>query len=289
MVISVTGGKGGTGKSTISVNLAVLLKFTLVDLDVETPNAHILLRENLRNREEVYSFYPVFCWESCLKCGACANACNDNAILMNAEGYPFLIESLCSGCTACKLACPEKGAIKEGARVIGFTYSFETNYGFRLITGELLEGEEKTFKVLLQAKKRALKEGGENLIIDTAAGSGNSVFKALEGSDLVIAVTEPTPFGASDLERILRIADHLSIKTWIVINRSSTGDEREIEKLADMFNAKVIERIPYSTQIVESYFSGVPISLSDSPDALPFKRLCKRILEEMNADNNSKR
>ncbi len=289
MIISVTGGKGGTGKSTVSTNLAVLSKFTLVDLDVETPNAHILLNETLKNEEEVYSFYPVFNWDFCTRCGACVESCNDSAILKNAQGYPFLVKNLCSGCTACKIACPADGAIEDGKEVIGFTYSFKTAYGFKLISGKLVEGEEKTFKVLLQTKKRALGEGGSNLIIDTAAGSGNSVFKALEGSDLVIAVTEPTPFGVSDLERILKITDYLSLKTWVVINRAGIGDEGEVEKLAERYGVKIAVRIPYSMDIARSYFLQSPIVLSDSPEAMPFKELYRKVTEEMNADNSCKR
>lgn len=281
MIISVSGGKGGTGKSTVSTNLAILLKeFTLVDLDVEAPNDHILLNVNLSEGIPVKLFKPKFNHEYCTGCGKCAEVCNDNAIVLNREGKPILLEDLCAGCTACKLICPERGAIEDDFKVVGHIYENKTPYGFKLITGELLEGEERTYKVLLETKKRALKEGG-NLIFDTAAGAGNSIFKALEGSDIVVAVTEPTPFGARDLEKILYTTSYLKLKTVIVINKSGVGDEEEILSLSERYGCPIVGRIPYSEEIIKCYFSKTPIVNTDLPEAKVFYEIKERILEEV--------
>ncbi len=278
MIISVTGGKGGTGKSTVATNLAVLLKgFTLVDLDVEMPNDYILLGEKLDNKKPIKLFKPRFNLSYCIKCQKCAEACHDNAIIIKKDGYPHLIDNLCSGCRACKLTCPIDKAIDKDERLVGYSYLTQTRYGFKLITGELLEGEARTYKVVLKTKGRAIKEGGKNLLIDTGAGAGNSVLKSLEGSKITIAVTEPTAFGLRDLEQILKITKHLSIKTWIVINRSGIADEKPIYDLASRYRAEVIAKIPFSKNIVESYVNEKPISLMGKPEAKIFKQVAQKL------------
>ncbi len=281
MIISISGGKGGTGKSTVSTNLAILLQeFTLVDLDVEAPNDHILLNVKLTDGIPVKLFKPRFNHEYCTGCGKCATVCNDNAIILNRKGKPMLLEELCAGCTACKLVCPVEKAIEGDFKVVGYIYENETSYGFKLITGELLEGEERTYKVLLETKRKALKEE-KNLIFDTAAGAGNSIFKALEGSDIVVAVTEPTPFGARDLEKILYTTSYLKLKTVIVINKSGLGDEGEIVALSEKYGYPIVGRVPYSESIIRCYFSKTPVVRTKLPEAEVFREIKERILEEI--------
>ncbi|SMP06269.1 MinD superfamily P-loop ATPase, contains an inserted ferredoxin domain [Desulfurobacterium pacificum] len=280
MIISISGGKGGTGKSTLSTNLSILLQqFTLVDLDVEAPNDHILLNVKLTNGIPVKLFKPKFNHSYCTSCGICASVCNDNAIILNKERKPILLKDLCGGCTACKLACPSEKAIEEEHEIIGYIYENETSYGFKLITGTLLEGKEKTYKVLLETKRRATKE--EKVILDTAAGAGNSIFKALEGSDIVIAVTEPTPFGARDLEKILHVTSYLKLKTVIVINKSGLGNEKEIINLSEKYNYPIIGRIPYSENIIKCYFDRTPIVKTQLPEAKIFEEIKEKIMEEL--------
>ncbi|WP_457569914.1 nucleotide-binding protein [Desulfurobacterium sp.] len=280
MIIAFSGGKGGTGKSTVSTNIAVLLEnFALVDLDVEAPDDHILLSTGLVKVKDVNLFQPVFNHEACLACGRCVDACHDNAIISGRDGKPILIPELCGGCRGCKLVCPSEEAIEEGKRLVGKIYENVTPYGFPLITGELLEGEEKTYKVLLETRKYALNKYSD-LIFDTAAGAGNSIFKALEDVDLVVAVTEPTPFGMRDLQKILEVTKQLGRKTVVVINRSGTGDESLVEDLCNKYGVKIAGRIPYSKNIIKSYFENKPIVTTSLPEAEIFKNLKDRILEE---------
>ena len=279
MKIAVSGGKGGTGKSTISTNLAVLMKnFTLVDLDVEAPNDHILLNVELKEGIPVNQFRPVFNHEFCTGCGLCKEVCNDSAILMNSDGRPVLIEDLCSGCKACSLVCPSTGAIDEGFKTVGFIFHSKTPFGFDLITGSLIEGEERTYRVVLETKRYALSLF-DNIIFDTAAGAGNSVYKSVEGADIVVAVTEPTSFGARDLRKILEITSLAGVKTVIVVNKSGIGDESQIENLSKEYNVPIVGRIPYSEVIMRSYFNGTPIGLEDVPEAQVFYQLKDKILE----------
>ncbi|WP_048058235.1 nucleotide-binding protein [Pyrococcus yayanosii] len=283
MQIAVSGGKGGTGKSTIAVNLAVALanriEIALADLDVEAPNDHLLLGVELANEEPVTQFMPKFDYSKCTRCRKCAEVCEEHAIITLKDGTPFLMPTLCSGCRACEIVCPVPGAILEGSRLVGHTYVTETPYGFPLVTGKLLEGEERSMPLVVVAKKRAQALNKDLILVDTAAGTGNTVSKAIEDSKLLIAVTEPTPLGLHDLELILELGRLMSIPTWIVVNRADLGDVKEVEKLATKYGAEIVAEIPYSEAIVRSYVAGRPIVLKDGPEAEIFKGLADRVAE----------
>ncbi|MFA4647344.1 ATP-binding protein [Pyrococcus kukulkanii] len=283
MQIAISGGKGGTGKSTVAINVAVELakkfKLILADLDVEAPNDHLLLGVELQNEEEVNQFMPKFDYSKCIKCRKCAEVCEEHAIITLKDGTPFLMPTLCSGCRACEIVCPVPGAIQEGSRLIGHTYVTPTPYGFTLVTGKLREGEERSMPLVVAAKKRLKNLDYEILIVDTAAGTGNTVSKAIEGSQLLIAVTEPTPLGIHDTELILQLGKLMGIETWVVINRANLGDVNEVYRRAERYNAKVIAEIPYSENIVKTYVSGTPIVTTDYPEAEIFRRIAERIYE----------
>jgi MinD superfamily P-loop ATPase len=285
--IAVSGGKGGTGKSTVAVNLAVALKslgtdLTMADLDVEAPNDHLLLGVELANEEPVNQFMPRFDYSKCTKCRKCAEVCEEHAIITLKDGTPFLMPTLCSGCRACEIVCPVPGAILEGSRLIGHTYVTETSYGFTLVTGKLREGEERSMPLVVVAKRKALeiqRRNGGLLLVDTAAGTGNTVSKAIEGSKLLIAVTEPTPLGIHDTELILKLGKLMGLKTWVVINRSDLGDVGKVRELAESYGAEVVAEIPYSEAIVKSYVSGRPIVLEDVLEARIFRELAEKVAE----------
>jgi MinD superfamily P-loop ATPase len=125
MKVAITGGKGGTGKSTISTALAVELakkyKVMLVDADVECPDDHILLSTKREKVRDVEAFLPLFNEEKCLKCGKCSEVCNENAIVLIKDKFPILVSGQCTGCGACRLACPNE-AITEDIQIIGSIY-----------------------------------------------------------------------------------------------------------------------------------------------------------------------
>ncbi|WP_457741572.1 P-loop NTPase [Thermococcus sp.] len=283
MQIAVSGGKGGTGKSTVAINLALELakhfRLILADLDVEAPNDHLLLGVELANEEPVKQFMPKFDYSKCTKCRKCAEVCEEHAIITLRDGTPFLMPNLCSGCRACEIVCPVPGAIQEAFKVIGHTYVTETPYGFTLVTGKLREGEERSMPLVVETKRRTRKLDYELLVVDTAAGTGNTVSKAIEGSKLLIAVTEPTPLGIHDTELILELGKLMGLKTWVIINRADLGDVNRVEELAEKYNAEVVAEIPYSEAIVKSYVSGRPIVLENVPETKIFRELAKRIVE----------
>ena len=143
------------------------------------------------------------------------------------------------------------------------------------------EGEEHTSPVVLACRGRAEAVARDLLVVDTSAGSSNNVSVAIEDSDLVVAVTEPTPLGLHDLKLILELTSRMGLRTWVVVNRVGIGSEEGVAEVAKSFNVEVVARIPYSRDIVETYVKGVPIvsSMPSHPISKVFKDLALRVTE----------
>ncbi|MCE4606342.1 MAG: ATP-binding protein [Desulfurococcales archaeon] len=270
-IISITGGKGGTGKSFVATNLSYLLasnkKLLLADLDVEAPNDYILLGvDKLGPEEPIKIFFPMIDYSKCTLCGACAKVCDTGAIIMSKGKPPIVMPRLCSGCKACIYACAFD-AIKPGERVIGYTYLNEVRVKdswFKLLTGVLRYGEEHTAPAVRGAKNKAVSLATKEnslLIVDTGAGTGNSISIGIQYSNLVIAVTEPTPLGKHDLESILRITSGLGYRTWVVINRYGIADEKPVVEVSKDYGVEYIHKIPFHKDAVEAYTKGLPVPL----------------------------
>lgn len=288
MIAAVTGGKGGTGKSFVATNLAVLLarshSLVLADLDVEAPNDHILLGAELEGEEAVKIMFPFIRYEKCIRCRACVNVCDTGAMLASKEGLPYVIPRLCSGCKSCLFACPTE-AIVAGERVIGRTYVTPVSVNgssFTLVTGVLKEGEEHTPPVVLAARRRALSLDAELHLVDTAAGTSNTVSTAMYGAKAAVAVTEPTPLGLHDLRLILHVLKELEVpRRYVVINRAGIGPAEKHYRVAEEMGAKVVVEIPYSREVVESYVKGIPIVASNpASEASEALRTVAEALEE---------
>ncbi|BEP16683.1 ATP-binding protein [Pyrofollis japonicus] len=267
-VVAVTGGKGGTGKSFVATNIAVLMsrhvELTLADLDVEAPNDHLLLGlQGLENEEPIAIFFPIIDYKKCTACGACAKVCDTGAIVMAKGTPPMVMPRLCSGCKACLYACPYKAIDPEGRRVVGYSYStlVKRGGGFRLITGILREGEEHTPPAIVVAKQRALKETPSDamLIVDTGAGTGNGISAAIQEAELVIAVTEPTPLGLHDLRAILEIARGMEKRIWMVINKAGIASHEKHLETAKEYGVEKVFLVPYDPEAAKIYARGTPV------------------------------
>lgn len=276
-LIAVSGGKGGTGKSFVATNLATYLatlgkSVVLADADVEAPNDHILLGvTDLANEEPIKTFLPIIDYSKCTACGACVKACDTGALIGARGRPPVVMPRLCSGCMACYYVCPFKAISPDGRRVIGYTYHTPVRKGgggLELVTGILREGEEHTPPAVIATRARAesVAEGKEALIIDTGAGTGNSVSVAVRGAELLIAVTEPTPLGIHDLSAILELAEAMGLRTWVVVNRWGIGREERIEGIIRENGVEHVFRVPYSRAAVESYVAGEPLILRSRSD-----------------------
>lgn len=265
MKIAVTGGKGGTGKSTVATALAVHLakkyKVLLIDADVDCPNDDLILGIKLRKVKDVKSMIPKFDTNKCIKCGKCSKICRENAIVFVKGKNPILVPDQCTGCRACKIACPV-GAISESKQIIGEIHEGKSrDINIKLVTGKLKPGIEES-SLVVNAIKKHVKQEERNydfVIIDTAAGTHCPVISALFGVDLGLSVTEPTPLGKHDLELILKLMSELKIKSKVVLNRCNIANKKEMERTTKKYSTEIIAEIPYSKKIQELYSKGIPI------------------------------
>jgi len=263
-VIGVTGGKGGVGKTTVAVNLAAALvdlghRVALVDCDVDAPNGAILLSLPLKEPVSVNVTQPIFDAAKCTDCNACVEACRLHSLFRPRE-KTILLMGECNGCEACFLVCPAE-AISRGDRSVGTTYKTVSGK-LTVFTGALHPGLEESALVVTALKKRAFDEAEQFdiILVDTSPGTHCNVIEALKGSDSVIAVTEPTPLGRHDLDRILSLLEMFEVKRSIFINRADLpGNIQEIKKTADLHETLIETGLRLDDQLLKSYVRGIPV------------------------------
>lgn len=252
MQIAVASGKGGTGKTTIAVNLALSLdEVQLLDCDVEEPNCNIFLNVGLQVVERVQKRIPVIDKAKCTLCGKCSRFCRRNALAVLPNDILFF-EQLCNGCGGCTLTCPEK-AISEVPAEIGVVEVGKTN-GIDFVRGLLNIGQPMATPVISAVKKRI---SGPISIVDVPPGTGCPVIECLNGSDFVILVTEPTPFGLADLQGAVELTRVMGLKCGVVVNRQGIGDER-VEAYCRKQGIPVLMTVPESMDIARAYSEGTP-------------------------------
>jgi MinD superfamily P-loop ATPase len=267
-VIAVTGGKGGTGKTSVAVNLAVAIgrkgfRVLFVDADVDSPTAATILGIPQEITERVETFLPRILDTKCNQCGKCAEACRAHALIQIAGKQPMFFEELCSGCEACKLACPLQ-AIDEGKKVIGYIHR-GTRGDLTFIGGELKPNEVRSAQVVSASKDAAFASARTHpydlMIVDTSPGTHCNVVQALRGADLALAVTEPTPLGAHDLTLILRLISVLGIRSEVILNKADLpgAQNQPISEIAKSYGSEILMQIPVDKSLFESYVAGEPL------------------------------
>jgi MinD superfamily P-loop ATPase len=260
MKISVASGKGGTGKTLLSVSLARLWgdqdrAISYVDADAEEPNGHLFLSPRLEGERPFFVKVPTLSGETCAGHGKCQEICAFHAILAT-KGGVLVFKELCHGCGACLLACPD-GALTEVDRKIG-TISVGDSNGVRFHGARLDVGEARVTPLIAAVVEDALAAGQEPdriFIIDSPPGASCSAIAAIEKADLLLLVAEPTPFGMHDLELALQLGEALGKKMAVVINRSDLGDGG-IDELLTRWKIPVLARIPFDRSVAESYATG---------------------------------
>jgi len=279
MKIAITGGKGGTGKSTVSTAIAYELakeqKVLLVDLDVDCPNDHLILNSKRGKIKDVFQPVPIFNFEKCIKCGKCASVCKRDSIAFAKNKFPAFVPDNCIGCKACISVCPT-GAISEGKKKIGKIYKGK-NYGVSLITGELKIGELASGEMVVETRKVSEDFEADITLLDSAAGIGCPVIASIMGTDYVIAVTEPTPSALSDLKRVLHVVEHFNIPYGIVINKSDLSNKfcKKIKEFASRKKIKILGQIPYQRDFVESTVNMMPINAYNPKYSKYYKEIIK--------------
>jgi len=261
MQIAVASGKGGTGKTTLSVALAQAWggPVQLLDCDVEEPNAAIFL--SLENRAEQTVSVPVPAIDSsrCTGCGKCAAICQFNALAVAGKTV-LVFDDLCHSCGGCIRVCPEK-AITEQPRSVGKIVRGQSGH-IGLIEGRLDVGRAMAPPVIRAVKKAA--DPKLSVLIDCPPGTSCPMITAVKGSDFVILVTEPTPFGLHDLTLAVETVRLLKIPFGVIINRSDAGDNRVVEYCGKE-NIRLLLQIPESRKIAEATSRGETL-LSAAPE-----------------------
>ena len=253
MIITVASGKGGTGKTTVAVNMALSLEnVQLLDCDVEEPNSHILLHPEISETEPVYTKVPVISEKLCDYCGKCSKFCAYNALFV-APKTVMVFPELCHSCGGCSLVCP-KNAITEKERQIGVIKKGEAK-GVEIVYGELNVGEAMAVP-LIRAVKNQMKNN-KNVVIDAPPGTACSLVASVHKTDYCILVAEPTPFGLHDLKITVQVLKDLGVPMGVVINRAGLGD-RKVYEYCEKENIPVLLEIPFSKKIAELYSCGVP-------------------------------
>ncbi len=256
MRIVIASGKGGTGKTTLAVNLAIALAHServgLLDCDVEEPNCHLYLRPRFDATESVSAPIPVIDERACTACGLCARACEFNALLA-LPGRPLLLPEFCHSCGTCAYVCPEE-AISETGREIGLVGSGGVgDLYFRW--GRLNVGEARSTPVIKAVKDLSTAPTLDTVIIDAPPGVACPAVETLRGADYAVLVTEPTPFGLHDLKLAVRTAQGLAIPCGVVINRAGIGDSR-VNDFCETEGVPVLLEIPDNRRIAETCSRG---------------------------------
>ncbi|KQC14022.1 MAG: ATP-binding protein [Methanothrix sp.] len=274
MIISVASGKGGTGKTLVTTNLAASIgEVELVDCDVEEPNSYLFFpnREGETSSDCTVKI-PVIDEDKCTRCGRCSEFCAYNALAVFPQDV-LLFKELCHGCGGCVLICPE-GAISEGTRPIGKIFRAGSG-DVRLLWGELNVGEPMATPLIRSVKAEAT---GDLVLIDSPPGTACPVIEAVRGSDFCLLVTEPTPFGLYDLSIAVQVVREMEIPCGVVVNRSGMGD-RGVYDYCEREEIPILLEIPMKREIAEFYSRGVLFSQEMTEWQERFAGLIARIEE----------
>jgi MinD superfamily P-loop ATPase len=259
----VVSGKGGTGKTSLTASLASLFADKIVaDCDVDAANLHMILvpEKIIRQKEFTGGKKATIDSDLCTQCGLCRDMCRFGAISPDFSVDPFS----CEGCGACHFICPSDAA-DFSAHVAGYQYVCDTLRNERFVFAELLPGQDNSGKLVAavraDARTEAESTGRSLILIDGPPGIGCPVISSVTGTDLVVVVTEPTPTGIHDLERVFSLTKHFGIKTAVVVNKCDINLSHlsSIKNYCAAGNHTFLGEIPYESAITEAQRAGKTI------------------------------
>ncbi len=261
MKIAIASGKGGTGKTTVSTNIASYLaeteKVVLVDLDVEEPNSKLFIKADLYNKEDKFKMIPQWNQNLCTLCGICQEVCNYNSVIQ-AGNTIMVFSELCHSCYACSELCPTEALPMIPVKMGELTHYKNNNLDF--IESRLEIGQELAVPLITQTIDYVNNLFTDDFIklYDSPPGTSCPVIEVTKDADFVILVTEPTPFGLNDLKLAIETMQELQKQFGVIINRNGLGDA-EVENYCIKNKIPIIAKIPNSKEIAHYYSRGMLI------------------------------
>ncbi|MGM0621436.1 MAG: P-loop NTPase [Bacteroidota bacterium] len=261
MKIAVASGKGGTGKTTVSVNLFYFISkewdsnVRLVDCDVEEPNDVLFLNNPaIQSREEVYQLIPEIDTKKCTYCKKCQEWCEFNAITIVPKlNFAEVDASLCHSCGACSVAC-EFEAITKIEKPLGTITNYQTGFGNGLMEGCLNVGS--SMQTMLIKKLKSSVDNDDCLtILDAPPGTSCPVVETVSDADYIILVTEPTPFGLHDLKITVELLADLQKPFGVIVNKAGLGN-LDVYAFLEENDIELLGEIPFDRNYAVSYSSG---------------------------------
>ena len=278
MKISIASGKGGTGKTTVAVSMALALRshglrVQLLDADVEEPNSLLFLDDDIAASEDFGIMVPTVDREACTSCRACRDLCAYNAIKM-LGGSAMVFPELCHGCGGCIRVCPDD-AISEALRPVGVIEGFDKD-GFVFRQGKLNIGEVLSTPIIRELLHRDAPQPVDVTLVDASPGTSCPVIAACNPSDFVLLVTEPTPFGLNDLALAVEMVRELKKPCGVVVNRAGLGND-VVHRYCEEQGVEIMMEIPFDRTIAEQYSRGTPLVTAKPEMTEAFVALYDRI------------
>lgn len=255
MKIAIASGKGGTGKTTVATNLAQVaatagLAVAYLDCDVEEPNGHLFLKPTVGRQESIDKLLPAVDLDRCTFCGRCGEVCRYGAIACVGKQV-LVFGELCHACGGCVLACPAD-TVREVPKPIGQLRRGAAG-PIRFVEGRLNVGEAMSPPVIRAVKAASTR--ADLTVLDCPPGTSCPVIESIRGSDLVLLVTEPTPFGLYDLKLAVEMVRALKLPLAVVLNRCDIGDDR-VRRYCHGQRIPILAEIADSRAVAEAYSRG---------------------------------
>ncbi len=281
MKIAIASGKGGTGKTTVSSSLTTVWESPVIamDLDVEEPNLHLFLNPEFTDKRMANMEIPKIDDALCSKCGKCSDFCQFKAISLMGDVLMTFPE-MCHGCGGCIAICPE-GALTKDFRKLGeITWGKSGKNEF--LMGRLRVGEAMSPPLMRAVKKKLaeiIDKAPKDVIVDAPPGVSCPAINAVMDSDLIILVTEPTPFGFYDMKLAHEAFKPMGKNMGVVINRAGLGNS-DVYDYCNAVKLEILAEIPYDRKVAEAYAKGEIISESSDEMKQIFMSLAGKIKDK---------
>jgi MinD superfamily P-loop ATPase len=255
MKIAVASGKGGTGKTTVATNLAQVAAVdgcavAYLDCDVEEPDGHLFLKPTITRQQSINKLLPLVDLDRCTFCGRCSQVCRYGAIAC-VNKQVLIFAELCHSCGGCVLVCPVE-AMREVPKPIG-ELRLGTAGSIQFVEGRLNVGEAMSPPAIRAVK--AVRIEADLTILDCPPGTSCPAIEGVRGNDLVLLVTEPTPFGLNDLKLAVEMVRELRLPMAVVLNRCDIGDDR-VRQYCMSEQIAILAEIPDDRAVAEAYSRG---------------------------------